>query len=195
LNNGVGVFTWLRGALPAKGSSPYDKAADIEAIDLNGDDYMDLLMVYELRSSGMSYIQALVNNGDGTFRNEGAARLGSFDRLWITNMGVVTPVLELQDVDRDGDLDLWGKSWDLSNPEPLLWLNNGSGVFRHQPFSLGLRNADWYFAFVDMEGDGGHDVLLTLNFPPDHVFVIRDLGCYPTAAATWRGRDGLVNEL
>jgi hypothetical protein len=108
------------------------------------------------------------------------------DRLWITNAGVVRPVLELQDVDRDGDLDLWGNSWDLSNPEPLLWLNNGDGVLRHQPFCLGLRNSDWYFAFVDMEGDGGHDILLTLNFPPDYVFVIRDLGCRTSAATSWR---------
>jgi hypothetical protein len=185
LNNGAGVFTWLRGALPAKDSSPYDKTNDIEAIDLNGDGYMDLLIVYQRQPSGISYTQALINNGDGTFRNESAARLGPFDRLWITNVGVVIPVLELQDVDRDGDLDLWGKSWDTSHPEPLLLLNNGNGVFRHQPFSLGLRNADWYFAFVDMEGDGGHDVLLTLNFPPDYVFVIRDLGCRATAATSW----------
>jgi hypothetical protein len=185
LNNGAGVFTWLRGALPAKDSSPYDKATDIEAIDLNCDGYMDLLIVYQRQPSAISYAQTLINNGDGTFRNESAARLGAFDRLWITNAGVVRPVLELQDVDRDGDLDLWGNSWDLSNPEPLLWLNNGSGVLRHQPFSFGLRNSDWYFAFVDMEGDGGHDVLLTLNFPPDHVFVIRDLGCRPITATSW----------
>ncbi len=184
LNNGAGVFTWLRGALPAKDSSPYDKATDIEAIDINRDGYMDLLIVYQRQPSAISYAQVLINNGDGTFRNESAARLGSFDGLWITNAGVVRPVLELQDVDRDGDLDLWGNSWDLSNPEPLLWLNNGDGVLRQQPFSLGLRNADWYFAFVDMEGDGGHDVLLTLNFPPDHVFVIRDLGCR-AAATSW----------
>ena len=186
LNNGAGVFTWLRGALPTKDSSPYDKATDIEGIDLNRDGYMDLLIVYQRQPSGISYAHALINNGDGTFRNESTARLGSLDRLWITNAGVVRPVLELQDVDRDGDLDLWGNSWDLSNPEPLLWLNNGDGVLRHQPFCLGLRNSDWYFAFVDMEGDGGHDILLTLNFPPDYVFVIRDLGCRTSAATSWR---------
>jgi len=189
LNDGRGEFTWLRGALPPKDSSPYDKTNDIKPIELNGDGFMDLLIVYQGQPSGISYTQALINNQNGTFRNETALRMGSYDRQpwngWFTTSGVGRPPLELQDVDRDGDLDVWGRNWDTPHPEPLLLVNDGSGVFRHQPFSLGLREGSLYFTFIDLEGDGGHDVLLTLNYPPDHVFVIRDVGCRATTAAGW----------
>jgi hypothetical protein len=93
--------------------------------------------------------------------------------------------LELQDVDHDGDLDVWGKNWDTPNPEPLLLLNNGSGVFHQQPFSLGLHGGDLYYTFIDLDADGGHDVLLTLNYPPDYVFVIRELGCEAATSTAW----------
>jgi hypothetical protein len=114
--------------------------------------------------------------------------MGSFDQPpwtgWITTSGVPRPVLELQDVDRDGDLDVWGRNWDTPNPEPLLLLNDGSGVFRQQPFSLGLRGADLYYAFVDLDADGGHDVLLTPYYP--HLaFVIRELGCQAATSTAW----------
>jgi hypothetical protein len=189
LNNGAGVFTWLPGALPPKDSSPYDKTNDIAAIYLNGDFFVDLLIVYQGHPYGISYTQALINNGDGTFRNESATRMGPFNALpwsgWITTSGVPRPVLELQDVDHDGDLDLWGKNWNTPNTEPLLLLNDGRGNFRHEAFSFGLHGGDLYFTFVDMEGDSGHDVLLTPYSPPNYAFVIRELGCRPPAAATW----------
>lgn len=76
LNDGTGVFAPLQGAMPAKGFSPTDEAHDIEPLDLNGDDYVDLLIEYT-RQDGASYIQALINNQDGTFRNETALRVGS----------------------------------------------------------------------------------------------------------------------
>ena len=47
----------------------------------------------------------------------------------------------------------------------------------HSVGILSLRGGDLYYAFLDLEGDGGHDLLLTLNFPPDYVFALRDLGC------------------
>ncbi len=85
LNDGAGVFALLPDAMPAKGVSSFDIAHDIEPIDLDGDAFVDLLMLYEgwegpFEGWQGSYIQTLVNNGDGTFRDETAPRLPSLDR-------------------------------------------------------------------------------------------------------------------
>ena len=168
-NDGSGVFTALEGSMPAK-ESIADIAHDIEVLDINGDGFADLFMEH-LRPNDTSYIQVLVNDGNGTFRDETASRLEAFDRP------VSTPELELRDFDRDGDLDLIAMPWDAESPDPLLFLNDGHGVFHRQAFDFGLQGGDLYLTFLDLEGDGGHDVLLTLNFPPDRVFVHRDLGC------------------
>lgn len=170
-NDGAGVFTAAAGSMPPK-ESLADIAHDIETVDVNGDGLADLLMENQ-RPNDTSYIQVLINNGNGTFRDETASRLEGFDRP------VSTPFLELRDFDRDGDLDLLAMPWDADRPDPLLFLNDGHGVFRRQPFDFGLQGGDLYLTLLDLEGDGGHDVLLTLNFPPDRVFVHRDLGCAP----------------
>ena len=91
------------------------------------------------------------------------------------NRQVSLPELELRDLDRDGDLDLLAMRWDAENPDPLLFLNDGSGHSSWKPFEFGLR--DLYYSFLDLDGDEGHDILLTLNYPPDHIFVVRGLGC------------------
>ena len=170
-NDGAGVFTAAAGSMPPK-ESLADIAHDIETVDVNGDGLADLFMENQ-RPNDTSYIQVLINNGNGTFRDETASRLEGFDRP------VSTPYLELRDFDRDGDLDLLAMPWDAERPDPLLFLNDGHGVFRRQAFDFGLQGGDLYLTFLDLEGDGGHDVLLTLNFPPDRVFVHRDLGCAP----------------
>jgi len=168
-NDGAGVFTAMAGSMPAR-ESILDDAHDIEPLDINGDGFVDLFME-QLRRNDTSYIQVLINDGTGRFRDESVSRLEAFDRP------VSTPELELRDFDRDGDLDLLAMPWDADNPDPLLFLNDGHGVFRRQAFDFGLQGGDLYLTFLDLEGDGGHDVLLTLNFPPDRVFVHRDLGC------------------
>jgi hypothetical protein len=170
LNDGTGVFMLLPNAMPPKDFASSDIAHDIEPLDINGDAYVDLFIEYE-RQQGVSYIQALINNQDGTFRNETMTGLESFDRQ------VSLPELELRDLDRDGDLDLLAMPWDADNPDPLLFLNDGNGYFSWKPFDFGLRGGDLYFTFLDLDGDGGHDILLTLNYPPEYVFAIRDLGC------------------
>jgi hypothetical protein len=187
LNDGTGVFALLPNAMPQKDASSFDVCHDIEPINLNDDAYVDLLIVYEgwegpYEGWQGSYIQALVNNGDGTFRNETLSRVESLDRQ------VTIPSLELRDLDRDGDLDLLAMPWDADNPDPLLFLNDGNGYFSWTPFDFGLVGGDLYFTFLDLDGDGGHDILLTLDFPPEYVFAIRDLGCpafLPLVCRNW----------
>jgi hypothetical protein len=180
LNNGAGVFARLPGAMPPMTYSPTDSAHDITPLDLNGDGFVDLMAVYERQSDLACYIQALINNQDGTFRDDSATRLDSFYRHvwpnWRATSGNPRRTLDLRDMDRDGDLDLLAKPWDADDPEPLLFLNH-DGRFVYHPLELDLEGGSLYYTFIELEDDGGHDLLLTLNFPPDNVFVIRDLGC------------------
>lgn len=181
LNDGSGAFTQLPGAMPPKAYDPTDKAQDIVPVHFNGDAYLDLLIVYERQSDASNYIRALINNQDGTFRDESDSRLESFYQNfwpgWPATSGNPRRTLELRDMDRDGDLDVIAKPYDADHPEPLIFLNDGNGYFTWQPLAFSMRGGDNSFVFVDLEGDGGHDILLTLNFPPDYVEVIHDLGC------------------
>lgn len=168
-NDGRGVFAPLPGALPPKSYAPSDIAHDIQPIHLDGDAYVDLLLVYERQPSQGSYIQALVNNGDGTFRDETASRLGPLGRqVWI-------PSLELRDLDRDGDPDLLAKPWDDADPDPLLFLNDGSGHLGQ--VALDFRLPYLYYTFLDLDGDSGHDLVFATYAPPEDIYAIRDIGC------------------
>jgi len=172
LNNGSGIFTHLPDAMPQKLVSSADIAHDIQPLNLNSDGYIDLLIVYEGWTGPLwqgSYIQALVNNKDGTFRDETATRLEALDRrVWI-------PSLELRDLDHDGDLDLLAFPWDDQDPDPLLFLNDGAGHFRQRPLKFGLTYLN--YTFLDLDGDDGHDMVMATFAPPEDVYVIRDLGC------------------
>jgi hypothetical protein len=181
LNDGLGEFTHLPKALPAKVYNSSDTVHDIAPIHLNEDNYIDLLIVSERISDSAAYIQALINNGDGTFFEDSDSRLESFYNNiwpnWKATSGNPRRTLELLDADKDGDLDLLAKTWDSDNPEPILFLNDGKGTFIYKSLQYRMRGGDLYYTIIDLEGNGGRDILLTLNFPPDNVEIIRDLGC------------------
>ncbi len=176
LNDGAGVLALVPDAMPAKGVSSFDIAHDIEPIDLDGDAFVDLLMLYEgwegpFEGWQGSYVQALVNNGDGTFRDETASRLPSLDRQ------VAIRALELRDLDRDSYLDILAFPWDDQAPNPLLHLNDGAGHFTL--VALDFKVFDLPYVFLDIHGDGGHDIVLSTisDLAPQPVYLIRDLGC------------------
>ncbi len=169
VNDGKGVFGLLPDSMTAKDHDTSDIAHDIEPVDLNGDAYPDLFMVYEKQPAQGSYIQALVNNRDGTFRNETTSRLDPVDRkVWI-------PYLELRDLDRDGDMDLLAKHTDYEDPDPLLFLNDGQGRYRRQPLDFHLTYL--YYSFLDLDRDGGQDLVMVEFPPPEDAYAIRDRGC------------------
>jgi hypothetical protein len=170
MNDGLGRFISPPIVLPME-PPPVPNAftaTDIQPIDLNRDGYQDLLIAYA-REAGR-YIQVLINNHDGTFRDETSARLPQSDNddLWIYETW-------LRDIDRDGDLDYLARHLDWREPDPLLYLNDGSGYFSHQPMHFGVGYL--YHTFLDLDGDGGHDLINPHIDPAVHVYAIRDLGC------------------
>jgi hypothetical protein len=169
LNNGSGYFSKLAGAIP---QPPFfiNLALYIVAIDLNDDGYQDLIITYTKQEYYGQYIQILINNQDGTFRDETSTRLPQSDNnnSWIR-------LLELRDMDHDGGLDLLARPFDGQNPGPLLFLNDGSGIFSRQPFDYGFWSL--YYTFLDLDGDGGNDIVSATYAPPEDIYIIRDLGC------------------
>jgi hypothetical protein len=133
---------------------------------------MDLLMGYTkgVPSYVGWYVQVLINNRDGSFRDETDTRLPQqvTDDRWIRGM-------QLLDLDGDQDLDLIVRLEYSPEPDPLLFLNDGSGYFSHQPLDFGLPYL--YYDFLDLDGDGGHDLVYATSAPPEDIYVVRDLGC------------------
>lgn len=172
LNNGLGSFTSSPIALPTKPFAATDTALDIQPADLDDDGYQDLLIAYTKGDPGYvgRYIQVLINNHDGTFRDETAARLPQSD-----NDDPYIYRLQLMDMDGDQDLDLIGRIWTDGDPDPLLFLNDGSGRFSRHALDFNLPYL--YYTFADLDGDSGHDLVFATYAPPEDIYAIRDLGC------------------
>ena len=100
-------------------------ALDIKSTDLNGDGRPDLLFVYTRGSPFYvgHAIQVLINNGNGTFRDESVSRLPYVEGNW--RLGWVR-YLHLVDIDGDCDLDILEQ---YDNDYPALYTNDGQGVF------------------------------------------------------------------
>jgi hypothetical protein len=172
LNDGSGSFASTPIPLPPKPFAATDIGLHIQTLDLDRDGYMDLLMGYTkgVPSYVGTAVQVLINNQDGSFRDETDTRLPQqvTDDRWIRGM-------QLLDLDGDQDLDLIVRLEYWPEPDPLLFLNDGSGYFSHQPLDFGLPYL--YYDFLDLDGDGGHDLVYATSAPPEDIYVVRDLGC------------------
>jgi FG-GAP-like repeat len=91
--------------LPFGGNGVLDYAV---AADLNLDGYIDFIAAVMPGSGGPGrYFQVLINNGDGTFSDQTAARLPG--QLETIRNGVNPPFLFLADLDGDGHKDFLAK--------------------------------------------------------------------------------------
>jgi FG-GAP-like repeat len=160
LNNGHGAFPSVSSALPLPPFG-FNSPVDFQAADLNGDGFPDLVASY-VKTPGSTgrWIQVLINNGDGTFRDETQARLpqSDNDESWIKEIRLV-------DLNRDGAPDIAtavvpkGPPWD--EPPPF-YLNDGHGYFTALPAGLGLGAGDTY-SFIDATGQSERDIVYTKN--------------------------------
>ncbi|WP_296948890.1 FG-GAP-like repeat-containing protein [uncultured Massilia sp.] len=155
-NDGHGDFTRRAPVvLPASGLDK-EIVLEVEAIDLNGDAYPDLML--SVTNGGdnavfyhTDYIQLLVNDGSGHFRDETARRLpqdrDSSQPGWLMSLSAV-------DFNHDGHPDILAES----AGEPItskVYLNRGDGSF-----ALDWESDPGGRAFAaDVDGDGMSDVV------------------------------------
>jgi hypothetical protein len=160
LNDKHGAFPSVSSELPLP---PYgfNSPVDFKAADLNGDGFPDIVASYvKTRGSTGRWIQVLINNGDGGFRDQTQTRLPQSDNneSWIKEIVLV-------DLNKDGAPDIAtalvpkGPPWD--EPPPF-YLNDGRGYFTALPLGLNLGAGDTY-SFIDATGQGGRDILFTKN--------------------------------
>jgi len=154
LNDGSGHFSeGAPDAIQAFGQN--DATFDHVLVhDINGDGLDDLLLAASLAELDFPFkqylgnliIQILISNGDGTFRDESAARYPQSD----DSDSVVSDSFQLHDLDGDGHMDLFSNS---SFDDNDIRINDGEGNFRRL-------DDDWARNFgvvLDVDGDGGTD--------------------------------------
>jgi hypothetical protein len=185
-NDGTGDFTKRpRVALLRSAFGTNQNVMDIVERDINGDGYGDLVFVGTGRTPfyGGRFIQILVNQGDGTFRDESAQRLlGAYS----SPTGPWNKEIRFADLNGDGHLDFYLLMFVQTTREPvdMVWLNDGSGRFT--PFrstllqpELGLLEA------TDLDGDGLLDFVLIGGFE-GRIFYAPVMNRTPRAAVNTR---------
>ena len=169
LNNGVGYFNYLVSAIPPKPWSDTNTALDIDAADINADGYQDLFIMFSKWEYRGRYIQILINNQDGTFRDETATRMPQSENNdpWIS-------FLHLIDLNKDEHLDIVTVP-SIGAGEPLFFLNNGDGFFQSLPNVFNVETE--MFTFIDIDQNGFLDILWATTYPKDVYYINRSKGC------------------
>ncbi|MEZ4293861.1 MAG: VCBS repeat-containing protein [Polyangiaceae bacterium] len=152
-------FTDEADRLPEDTSLPDTSTIDVDLIDIDGDGDLDLFVAEGTAGPFGRPNRMLVNEGDGFFTDETAARLpAGADNSSKADAG---------DIDGDGDLDIIIASL---GPEQLL-VNDGTGHFTDvsatalpppPPFLNGI-SAEAKLA--DVDGDGDLDILVANENP------------------------------
>ncbi len=132
--------------------------------DVNNDGWPDLYVTV-FRRNGVNLLY--INNGDGTFTEDAAARgvamAGGEDRYYSSSA--------FGDYDLDGDLDLVVWEWSFTDPGNALFQNDGSGHFTEVTEAanvfgrIGGREVfGWSGSFADMDNDGWVDLVTAGDF-------------------------------
>ena len=122
--------------------------------DFNLDGSQDIYITNDMGHNFM-----WINNGDGTFENEGLIRGNAVNKHGKpeASMGV-----DAGDFDNDGDLDLFMTH--LLNETNTIYQNNGKGYFKDTTSMIGLAEPSKGYtgfgtAFLDYDNDGWLDIL------------------------------------
>ena len=160
LNDGMGDFTKRAEIkLPRSAFGANQLVLDIVPLDVNGDGTLDLIVCgtqaapyYQGR-----FLQLLIANGDGTFRDETAARLQGTPSA---TTGPWNRFVRIADLNGDGAPDLITDSaQDYTGVViDLIWLNDGSGHFTAVN-SLALADRLGRVDVIDVDEDGRPDLV------------------------------------
>ena len=166
-NDGSGRFAELRGALPPKPFADDAIGTAITVLDLDDDGHRDLVVAWTKGTPFYEgrWVQTLVNNGDGTFRDETASRLPQRDNSeqWV---------YEIVPADLDGDglvdlgLDLGPTFADPTRAlSPLFFLNRGDGTYTGLPDGAFEDAPFGQFRVLDADADGRADIVSAWAMP------------------------------
>jgi hypothetical protein len=174
LNDGTGRFTVRPGALPPRPWNNTATGLDVRAADLDRDGYQDLAISYTQTEPAYTgrWIQILMNNRNGTFRDETSARLPQSD-----NQGLWATQTTFTDLTGDGHPDLIVELYEGAKEHAPFYLNDGTGRFTALPSGYGNTiNND--FALVDAKGDGHRDFLTSDDYayPRTNHYLVREIG-------------------
>jgi VCBS repeat protein len=150
LNDGRGHFRPLAGAMPAKPFSSDAEGLAVEPVELNGDGRPDVLLAFTKQHPFYEgrWIQVLINNGDGTFRDETSTRLPQKD-----NLDAWPYAIRVADLNGDDTPDL---AVAVNNGgTPPFYLNKSGGSFT----PLAVSTAPPMFDLADVNGDGRIDIV------------------------------------
>ncbi len=152
-NNGNGTFTDITKA--AGVYEPTTRGLGVVFTDIDNDGWMDIYV-----ANDMSPNTLFVNQGDGTFQEEGVLRGVAYNGDGLANgsMGV-----DAGDYDNDGDVDLWVTNFALE--ANCLMQNDGDGYFEDVTFDTNLADPSFYALgfgtrFIDFDNDGWLDILV-----------------------------------
>ena len=152
-NNGDGTFTDVTKS--AGVYEPTTRGLGVVFTDVNGDGWVDIYV-----ANDMSPNTLFINQGDGTFQEEGVLRGVAYNGDGLANgsMGI-----DAGDYDNDGDIDLWVSNFSLE--ANCLMQNDGDGYFEDVTFDTNLADPSFYSLgfgtrFIDFDNDGWLDLLV-----------------------------------
>ncbi len=169
-NNGDGTFSDVSEAAGIK-KSITGYGMTVACADFDNDGWPDIYVACDSTPSLL-----LMNNRDGTFREEGLLRGVAVNEDGMDQAGMGVAV---GDFDLDGNLDLFKTHF--ADDTNILYRNNGQGVFEDMTNRSGLgvetRFIGWGAGMVDLDNDGNPDLFLaTGNVYPE---IEKKLPSYP----------------
>jgi hypothetical protein len=155
LNDGHAHFRILADAIPPKPWAPTANGLAVTPVELNGDGHTDLLAAFTKQDPFYvgRWVQVLINNGDGTFRDETATRLPQSDNSlgWPYSIYVA-------DLNRDKKPDIEVSAYPNRDATPSFYINKGAGTFAPLARSAFSTPPAAMFALLDANRDGRLDV-------------------------------------
>lgn len=146
-NNGDGSFTKITSGTPVTDTK---FSRNVDWVDYNADGFPDLFVANENNEHENLY----TNNGNGTFTSASIPSL--------TNNSGNSASSNWEDVDNDGDLDVFIANYE--NQKNYLLLNNGANVFTKSAAFNNETSNSFCSTFGDIDNDGDLDLFVTNAF-------------------------------